>query len=176
VFFNLFHVAEPLKQYQAFCGTRNLDTQNSAKLSFLTEPCKKLVESLGSSEPRLKNPVLETPPPTVILGHTFLYHLHLTMDVIYGRPLTSWKNFFSLVISLCSNRHMDEMCELAFSSQLILNSKKPTESLRTSKRGYKSKTKCGRWEHIQLNIILWITAKHLVFITLVNGANLIKFL
>jgi len=53
VFFNLFQVTEPFKQY--FCPWWNLATQNSTNLRILREPRKELAEPLSSSEPRLKN-------------------------------------------------------------------------------------------------------------------------
>jgi hypothetical protein len=46
VFFNLFQVTEPLKQF-----LRNLDTQNSTNMRILRELCKELAEPLGSTDP-----------------------------------------------------------------------------------------------------------------------------
>jgi len=37
---------------------QNLDAQNSASLRILREPCKELMEPVGSAEPRLKNTAL----------------------------------------------------------------------------------------------------------------------
>ncbi len=53
MFFNLFQVAEPLKNFIIIW--RNLNAPYSTIYSIFSEPSKELAEPLGSAEPRLKN-------------------------------------------------------------------------------------------------------------------------